>query len=260
MNENTLCPCIHAGTHDVVAVSIEDNAQTIHVQYLENTRARGSLVLIMLNNSEEVDFSKSLYLALNRESSHDYTLSSPLSSAWYIFSVYDIEENGTVQGHIAYPAFSQTHFVMRNTQGWLLYMPLYYCLNLYIYIATPNQTVSAPAAGVDNCNVTYSQDLVISVLCTPSPESLATGYLVLVQRNILDNSQVSQLHVNESSGHTHAVTVVVEEGGDYHVTVFPMYVDTGIVGSSVAYSESISVTRELASGEGVRYTMQWHMA
>ena len=84
----------------------------------------------------------------------------------------------------------------------------------------------------------------ISVLCTPSPESLATGYLVLVQRNILDNSQVSQLHVNESSDHTHAVTVVVEEGGDYHVTVFPMYEDTGIVGNSVAYSESLRLSTE----------------
>ena len=73
----------------------------------------------MLTSSGKVDFSKSLYLALDRESSRDYTLSSPLSSAWYIFSVYDIEENGTVQGHIAYPAFSQNHFVMRNTQGWL---------------------------------------------------------------------------------------------------------------------------------------------
>ena len=107
------------GTHDVSTASIEDDAQTLHVQYLENTRARGSLVLLMLTSSGKVDFSKSLYLALDRESSRDYTLSSPLSSAWYIFSVYDIEENGTVQGHIAYPAFSQNHFVMRNTQGWL---------------------------------------------------------------------------------------------------------------------------------------------
>ena len=112
---------MHTGTHDIVAVSIEDShAQTLHVQYLENTRARGSLVLLMLNNSKEVDFSRSLYLALDRESSRDYTLSSPLSSAWYIFSVYDIEENGIVQGHIAYPAFSQNHFVMENTPGWLL--------------------------------------------------------------------------------------------------------------------------------------------
>ena len=91
----------------------------MHIQYLENTRARGSLVLLMLTSSGKVDFSKSLYLALNRESTLDYTLSSPLSLGWYIFSVYDIEENGTVQGHIAYPAFSQNHFVMRNTPGWL---------------------------------------------------------------------------------------------------------------------------------------------
>ena len=97
-----------------------------------------------------------------------------------------------------------------------------------------------------------SQDLVISVLCTLSPESLVTGYLVLVQRNILDNSQVSQLHVNESFGHTHAVTVVVEEGGDYHVTVFPMYEDTGIVGNSVAYSESLRLSREPAIAIGER--------
>ena len=60
----------------------------------------------MLNSSKEVDFSKSLYLTLDRESSRDYTLSSPLFSGWYMISVYDIEENGTVQGHIAYPAFS----------------------------------------------------------------------------------------------------------------------------------------------------------
>ena len=108
---------LNIGTHDVVTASIENGTQTIHIQYLENTHARGSLVLLMLTSSGKVDFSKSHYLALDRESSRDYTLSSPLSSGWYIFSVYDIEENGTVQGHIAYPAFSQNHFVMENTQG-----------------------------------------------------------------------------------------------------------------------------------------------
>ena len=227
-----------------MTVSIEDNAQTIHVQYLENTRARGSLVLLMLNNSKEVDFSRSLYLAPDRESSRDYTLSSPLSSAWYIISVYDIEENGTVQGHIAYPA-------LRNTPGWLLYnvsskinavLGHKHSEFTIIPTVTPDQTLSA--SGLQDCNVMSSQDLVISVLCTPSP---ATGYLVLVQRNIniLDNSQVSQLHVNKSSDHTHAVTVVVEEGGDYHVTVFPMYEDTGTVGNSVAYSESLRLSMKV---------------
>ena len=105
------------GTHDVSTANIDDAAQTLHVQYLENTRARGSLVLLMLTSSGKVDFSKSLFFALDRESSRDYTLSSPLTSGWYIISVYDIEENGTVQGHIAYPAFSQNHFVMDNTPG-----------------------------------------------------------------------------------------------------------------------------------------------
>ena len=79
--------------------------------------------------------------------------------------------------------------------------------------------------------------------CVPPPLNL---WRLAVQRNILNNSRVSQL---QSSDHTHAVTVVVEEGGDYHVTVFPMYEDTGIVGNSVAYSVSISVTREIAIGE-----------
>ena len=57
---------MHTGTHDVLTASIEDNAITLHVQYLENTRARGSLVLLMLTSSGKVDFSKSLYLALDR--------------------------------------------------------------------------------------------------------------------------------------------------------------------------------------------------
>ena len=108
---------LNAGTYDAVTASIEDDVQTIRIQYLENTRARGSLVLLMLTSSGKVDFSGSLYIALDRESSRDYTLSSPLSSGWYIISVYDIEENGTVQGHIAYPAFNQNHFVMDNTPG-----------------------------------------------------------------------------------------------------------------------------------------------
>ena len=105
------------GTHDVLYADIEPDIRAIRVQYLLNTRAMGCLLLLMSISNGEVDFSRSMYLTLDRASSENYTLPSLLPSGWYIISVYDIEESGTVHGPVAYPAVSETHYVMGSNQS-----------------------------------------------------------------------------------------------------------------------------------------------
>lgn len=88
----------------------------ISVHFLENSLALGCLLqVVMLNiTNGEADFTKLQYLTLNKNSSLNYSLPPQLSSGWYIISAYDIEESGTIQDGIAYPAFTKTCFEMQG--------------------------------------------------------------------------------------------------------------------------------------------------
>lgn len=64
---------------------------------------------------------------------------------------------------------------------------------------------------------------------------------MIVHRN--NNTEFAKLHVNSSSGQQ-PVMIQVYEDGDYYVTVFQVNQETGIVGTNVAFSLTITLMRE----------------
>ena len=89
---------------------------------------------------------------------------------------------------------------------------------------------------LENCSINIST-LTISIECTYPSNSLATGFLMLVQLG--DPDQVYKLYVNQTRDKQRSVTVEVEENGTYLVSVIPVFEKTGIIGSNVEYREEI---------------------
>ena len=91
-------------------------------------------------------------------------------------------------------------------------------------------------------------DGVISAMCSYSGGSSVTGFQITVQSNNVD--EVHKLHLSGTTEHLSPgpVTVGVEENGTYHVAIFPIMGEMmGIVNTTIAYSEVLSVTSEYIS-------------
>ena len=58
--------------------------------------------LAFMDNSGEVNFTRSVLLALDRDTSRDYTLPFSLSPGGYRAFVYDIEQDGTLPSGVGY--------------------------------------------------------------------------------------------------------------------------------------------------------------
>ena len=99
---------------------------------------------------------------------------------------------------------------------------------------------------IELCDVMVT-GLVISATCAFSSSSLATGFLMTVQRRSVDKAR--RLLVNRTlDGQIQGpVTVAVGEfGASYQVTIFPTKRSTGILGFSpntVPYTAEISTAR-----------------
>ena len=228
------------GTHDVLDTEIEPNSEgtDIHVQYVANTRAVGSLLLFIPFSNRQVDFSRSAYLPLDKNL-RDYTLPSQLPPESYIISSYDIEENGTLQNGVVYPAVGNTFFINEIVQS--LYKHCYYNYNILYFNAGSFSLLISNSPDIENCNITAVGHLV-SILCNYSTNSLAANFQVIVQKNVLN--VVSRLYVNQTQpGQANQpVTVQVDGDGVYWVTVLPTDGERGIVGSAVAYSVQLEVS------------------
>ena len=83
-------------------------------------------------------------------------------------------------------------------------------------------------------------DDVISAMCFYSGSSSVTGFKIIVQLNNID--EVHKLHINGTTQHLSPgpVTVQVEKSGSYHVAIFPIMRERGIVDTTIAYSEVLS--------------------
>ena len=95
---------------------------------------------------------------------------------------------------------------------------------------------------IEDCDV-ISDEQVVCVQCSFPPNSTSLGFLVVVQRDSI--SKARTLLVNSTQpGQARAlgpVTVEVEEGGVYQVTVFAIRGEVGIVGSAVEYTTQIEI-------------------
>ena len=79
----------------------------------------------------------------------------------------------------------------------------------------------------------------ISAVCDYSGNnSSVTGFQIIVQLNNAD--EVHKLYINSTT--EHQVTVQVEENGTYHVAIFLIMGESGIMDTTIAYSQDISVS------------------
>ena len=90
-------------------------------------------------------------------------------------------------------------------------------------------------------------DDVISAMCSYSGGSSVTGFQIIVQLNNV--TEVHKLHINSTTEHLSPgpVTIRVEESGTYHVAIFPIMKERGIVDTTIVYSQVFSVTSEYVS-------------
>ena len=79
-------------------------SHTITTEYFEYSTAMGALyIFIFINEDRSINFKKSIYLPLDRSSSHNYTLSD-ISPGQYQMSVYDIDRDVTLHDSVTYPS------------------------------------------------------------------------------------------------------------------------------------------------------------
>ena len=92
--------CIHIGTHDILnatTTETDDDAIVITTLYSEHSDARGALFdFVFIDDNGDVEFTKSVLLALDRNTSLNHTLPFNLYPGQYRVFVYDIESDPMV--------------------------------------------------------------------------------------------------------------------------------------------------------------------
>ena len=96
------------GTHDILnatTTETDDDAIVIATLYSEHSDARGALFdFVFIDDNGDVDFTRSVLLALDRNTSLHHTLPFNLYPGQYRVFVYDIESDGTLSNGVGYPA------------------------------------------------------------------------------------------------------------------------------------------------------------
>ena len=92
------------------------------------------------------------------------------------------------------------------------------------------------------CTVKDSAGVISAVCDYSGNNSSVTGFQIIVQLNNAD--EVHKLYINGTTEHLSpgSVTVQVEENGTYHVAIFPIMGERGIVDTTIVYSQEISVS------------------
>ena len=115
---------LHVGTHDILnATTTEtgDDAIVITTLYSEHSDARGALFdFVFIDDNGDVDFTRSVLLALDRNTSLHHTLPFNLYPGQYRVFVYDIESDGTLSNGVGYPAVTNELIASENSQGNIL--------------------------------------------------------------------------------------------------------------------------------------------
>ena len=90
------CVCMHVGSYDVQSIAVGSpapNAVTLTASYLENSPAMGVVfVLLFADDGGSVNFTKSLYLVLDRAESSNF-LQINFTQGYYDVVAFDVEED-----------------------------------------------------------------------------------------------------------------------------------------------------------------------
>ena len=91
----------------------------IRTEYFDHSLAKGVLIIFIYLDREfrSIDFSRSLYMALDRDDSYYHTLPNDLTPGEYQVFAYDIELDGTLHNGLSYPAATYPFIFFRNIQG-----------------------------------------------------------------------------------------------------------------------------------------------
>ena len=233
---------VSIGTHDILnatTTETEGHAIVITTLYSEHSDARGALFdFVFIDDNGDVDFTRSVLLALDRNSSLHYTLPFNLYPGQYRLFVYDIESDGTLSNGVGYPAVTDDYFIefslfsYLNDQG---------TAESYLHLG---DIIIITGTQVLDCSTIVSSGLILAE-CSPINSALVIGFQMIAQ--LSGSSKVHKLHINQSMDLQTPVTVEVEESGTYQVTIFVMRERTGIVGSFVGYTTHVLVVGDVSS-------------
>ena len=96
------------GTHDIVDVTsmkTPDNEIELSTVYSEHSDASGALLnFVFIDDNGDVNFTRSVLLALDKQTSLNHILPFDLYPGQYRVFVYDIESDGTLYNGVGYPA------------------------------------------------------------------------------------------------------------------------------------------------------------
>ena len=104
---------VSIGTHDILnatTTETEGHAIVITTLYSEHSDARGALFdFVFIDDNGDVDFTRSVLLELDRNTSLHHTLSFNLYPGQYRVFVYDIESDGKLSNGVGYPAVTNDY-------------------------------------------------------------------------------------------------------------------------------------------------------
>ena len=102
--------------------TVDGQSVGVAVSYSEHSCAAGALLVLVFMDGGTVDFTKTAFLALSRNTSLEYTLPFELHPGQYGVLVYDIESDGTLASGVGYPAVNRELFINETTQGMSSYV------------------------------------------------------------------------------------------------------------------------------------------
>ena len=93
---------------NATAIKKSNNIIEVTTLYSEHSDARGALFdFVFIDDDGDVDFTRSVLLALDRNTSLHHTLPFNLYPGQYRVFVYDIESDGTLSNGVGYPAVTK---------------------------------------------------------------------------------------------------------------------------------------------------------
>lgn len=123
------------GTHGIANATVTQSSAgsvAVSTEYTNNSDESGALFnLVFINDREEVDFSRSILLPLDRITSGTYTLPFDPYPGQYRVFVYDIESDGTLTSGVGYPAVTDELITTGNGQGSII-SPILLWYNLLV--------------------------------------------------------------------------------------------------------------------------------
>ena len=218
-----------AGSYDVQSIAVDSpapNAVTLNASYLENSPAMGVVfVLLFTDDAGSVNFTKSLYLVLDRVESSNF-LQNNVTQGRYDVLAFDVEEDGRL-----WSSSAEQETVTVGGEGIVTKQWSNMTIHDSIFTGLPPFPYP-PVPAVTSCS-TFLNGTDLTVSCDFNNGSVL-GYYVLVQF-----AEDLMLLTGETQDGYPVEFEDLPANGVYSVVVFPL-TENGIIGTAVAFTEQVS--------------------